>query len=309
MGMRMIIAPGDAEPVVFSDSCRCPCRVICDRRHAGAREALGREADEATRPAAAAKPAAAAAKREAAAATARRATRVAEENAQMPSSPMPTRSSRTPGRSELEPRPRTSNRRTPPKSRRCGRSSTPPRPMPKGEAGRRRGRGRNRQDGRGQAQRGRRGRDGREARRRSRLDLHQPRDAEALCAARHPQADPGRRREVRHQPGVPGHDQGSRQADRHAHFHRGRTRRGGTGGGLRWTEVSIDNGDTAKDALDRITFPQEVLDRIAPTVLPLSSMTISDGPPSSEPIIAPSPWSCRTTSRRAASRIADARPT
>ena len=57
---------------------------------------------------------------------------------------------------------------------------------------------------------------------------------------------------------------------------------GGTGGGLRWTEVSIDNGDTAKDALDRITFPQEVLDRIAPTALPLSSITISDEPLSSE---------------------------
>jgi L,D-transpeptidase catalytic domain len=53
-------------------------------------------------------------------------------------------------------------------------------------------------------------------------------------------------------------------------------------GGLRWTEVSIDNGDTAKDALDRITFPQEVLDRIAPTALPLSSITISDEPLSSE---------------------------
>ncbi len=57
---------------------------------------------------------------------------------------------------------------------------------------------------------------------------------------------------------------------------------GGTGGGLRWTEVSIDNGDSAKDALDRITFPQEVLDRIAPTALPLSSITISDEPLSSE---------------------------
>jgi hypothetical protein len=54
------------------------------------------------------------------------------------------------------------------------------------------------------------------------------------------------------------------------------------GGGLRWTEVSIDNGDTAKDALDRITFPQEVLDRIAPTALPLSSIIISDEPLSSE---------------------------
>jgi len=54
------------------------------------------------------------------------------------------------------------------------------------------------------------------------------------------------------------------------------------GGGLRWTEVTIDNGDNAKDALDRITFPQEVLDRIAPTALPLSSITISDEPLSSE---------------------------
>src|SRR6202790_528286 len=49
-------------------------------------------------------------------------------------------------------------------------------------------------------------------------------------------------------------------------------------GGLRWTEVSIDNGDNAKDALDRITFPQEVLDRIAPTALPLSPITISREP-------------------------------
>jgi lipoprotein-anchoring transpeptidase ErfK/SrfK len=52
--------------------------------------------------------------------------------------------------------------------------------------------------------------------------------------------------------------------------------------GLRWTEVSIDNGDNAKDALDRITFPKEVLDRIAPTALPLSSITISDEALSSE---------------------------
>ncbi|MEO6781271.1 MAG: L,D-transpeptidase family protein, partial [Bradyrhizobium sp.] len=32
---------------------------------------------------------------------------------------------------------------------------------------------------------------------------------------------------------------------------------------LRWTAVTIDNGDDAKDALDRITIPQDVLDRIA----------------------------------------------
>jgi len=55
-----------------------------------------------------------------------------------------------------------------------------------------------------------------------------------------------------------------------------------TEGGLRWTEVTIDNGDSAKDALDRITVPQEVLDRIAPTALPRASITISDEPLSSE---------------------------
>jgi lipoprotein-anchoring transpeptidase ErfK/SrfK len=52
--------------------------------------------------------------------------------------------------------------------------------------------------------------------------------------------------------------------------------------GLRWTEVTIDDGDNAKDALDRITLPQEVLDRIAPTAVPRSSIIISDEPLSSE---------------------------
>src|SRR5258708_5523755 len=45
---------------------------------------------------------------------------------------------------------------------------------------------------------------------------------------------------------------------------------------LRWTAVTIDNGDDAKDALDRIPIPQDVLDRIAPTALPRSSIVISD---------------------------------
>ena len=55
-----------------------------------------------------------------------------------------------------------------------------------------------------------------------------------------------------------------------------------TDAGLRWTEVTIDNGDDAKDALDRITLPQEILDRIAPTATPRSSVIISDEPMSSE---------------------------
>jgi hypothetical protein len=53
-------------------------------------------------------------------------------------------------------------------------------------------------------------------------------------------------------------------------------------GGLRWSAVTIDNGDTAKDALDRITIPQDVLDRVAPTAVPRSSIVISDEPLSKE---------------------------
>jgi hypothetical protein len=52
--------------------------------------------------------------------------------------------------------------------------------------------------------------------------------------------------------------------------------------GLRWTVVTIDNGDDAKNALDRITIPQDVLDRIAPTASPRSSIIVSDEPLSRE---------------------------
>jgi hypothetical protein len=46
--------------------------------------------------------------------------------------------------------------------------------------------------------------------------------------------------------------------------------------GLRWTAVTIDGAGDAKDALDRITIPQEVIDRFGPTALPRSSIIISD---------------------------------
>ena len=52
--------------------------------------------------------------------------------------------------------------------------------------------------------------------------------------------------------------------------------------GLRWTAVTIDNAASAKDALDRVTIPQDVLDRIAPTAIPRSSIVISDEPLSGE---------------------------
>src|SRR5262245_33296646 len=52
--------------------------------------------------------------------------------------------------------------------------------------------------------------------------------------------------------------------------------------GLRWSVVTIDDCDGAKSALDRITIPQDVLDRIGPTALPRSSIVISDEPLSKE---------------------------
>ena len=52
--------------------------------------------------------------------------------------------------------------------------------------------------------------------------------------------------------------------------------------GLRWTAVTIDDGDDAKNALDRITIPKDVLDRIGPTALPRSSIIVSDEPLSEE---------------------------
>jgi hypothetical protein len=54
------------------------------------------------------------------------------------------------------------------------------------------------------------------------------------------------------------------------------------GANLRWSSVTIDDGDDAKSALDRIAIPQEVLDRVAPTALPRSSIIVSDEPLSSE---------------------------
>ena len=52
--------------------------------------------------------------------------------------------------------------------------------------------------------------------------------------------------------------------------------------GLRWTAVTIDDADDAKNALDRITIPQDVVDRIGPTALPRSSIVVSDEPLSAE---------------------------
>lgn len=54
------------------------------------------------------------------------------------------------------------------------------------------------------------------------------------------------------------------------------------GDDLRWNAVTIDEGDKAADALDRIIIPQDLIDRVAPTALPRSSIVVSDEPLSRE---------------------------
>jgi lipoprotein-anchoring transpeptidase ErfK/SrfK len=46
--------------------------------------------------------------------------------------------------------------------------------------------------------------------------------------------------------------------------------------GVRWTAVTLNDATDAKGALDRITIPQQELDRIAPMASPRSSLIISD---------------------------------
>jgi L,D-transpeptidase-like protein len=46
--------------------------------------------------------------------------------------------------------------------------------------------------------------------------------------------------------------------------------------GLRWEVVTINGGADAKSALDRVTIPQDVLERIAPTAAVRSSIIVSD---------------------------------
>ena len=51
---------------------------------------------------------------------------------------------------------------------------------------------------------------------------------------------------------------------------------GRAGTGLRWSAVTLNDPADAKSALDRIVIPPEVLDRIAATAAPRSSLIISD---------------------------------
>ena len=286
MGMRVIIAPGDAEPVAFSHpTLFVPKPDAIDATPARA-QALGRDADEAGKAAAAAKTAAAAAKREAAAATvaARNLASLKKRtDADLAYAEKMIATARTDrAGSRRWPRPRTSNRRSPPKPRRCPRSSTPPKPTPR----------RSRTPPRPRTQPPRTAEAKRSAAVQAATDAKLAGAPVSIFISRATQKLYVRRDTHKRIPdGGEMYDTSQefpvtiKDPDKPigTHIFTAVARDGGgTGGGLRWTEVSIDNGDNAKDALDRITFPQEVLDRIAPTALPLSSITISDEPLSSE---------------------------
>jgi hypothetical protein len=282
MGMRVIIAPGDAEPVAFSDPLLfVPRQDAIDAMPARA-EALGRDADEAGKAAAAAKPAAAAAKREAAAATAAARNlaslkkRTDAELAYAEKMLAYARTDRAMAMAEDF------------RQKAAAKAETLPAQLDAAKAD-----AAAKQDAAAAADAAAKTAEAnRTAAAQAATDAKLAGAPVSIFISRATQKlyvrrdthkripDGGERYDTSQEFPVTIKDPDEPIG---THIFTAVARDGGgTGGGLRWTEVSIDNGDTAKDALDRITFPQEVLDRIAPTALPLSSITISDEPLSSE---------------------------
>jgi hypothetical protein len=278
MGMRVIIAPGDAEPVAFSDpSLFVPKQDVIDAMPARA-EALGREADEAGRAAAAAKPAAAAAKHEAAAATA--AARTLESlkkrtDAELAYAEKMLATARTDRAMTLA---------ADMKQKAATKNETLPAQLDAARAD-----AKAKQDAAAAADAiAKTAEAKRSAAAQAATDAKLAGAPVSIFISRATQKLYVRRDTHKRIPdGGEMYDTSQefpvtiKDPDKPLGTHIF-TAVARADGGLRWTEVSIDNSDNAKDALDRITFPQEVLDRIAPTALPLSSITISDEPLSSE---------------------------
>ena len=231
MNTRVIISPNDAEPVEFSH----PALFVPNPEAlAAARaraETLAREADEAAKMAKQAK--------KAAAKSARR-RRCASWNRRTPaprlSSRPPRNGSPPPRQTRPRPRPRTSSRRQPQGPRSCARSSTAAK-----------------------------------AAREAKLALVPvsvfiSRATQKLYVRRNTQErlpDAGELFDAIEVPVTirnPGQPIGTHVI----------TAVASTDGGLRWTAVTVDGAGDAKDALDRITIPQEVIDRFGPTALPRS---------------------------------------
>jgi hypothetical protein len=278
MGMRVVIAPGDAEPVAFSDPKLFVPKPDAMSAMPARAEALARDADEATKAAAAAQPAAVAAKREAAAATVAARNlestkkRADAELAYAEKDIATTRSDRTRAMAEDF------------KQKNADRIAAMPAQLDAAKAD-----AKAKQDAAAAAEDAVKTA---EAKRTAAVQaandaklagapvsIYISRSTQKLYVRRDTHQripDGGERYDSSQEFPVTIKDPDKPLG---THIFTAVAR---DGGGLRWTEVSIDNGDTAKDALDRITFPQEVLDRIAPTAVPLSSIIISDEPLSSE---------------------------
>ena len=279
IGMRVIISPNDAEPVEFSH----PALLVPNAEALAAAparaETLAREAAEAARTADEAKKAAATAARETASLTASlRKLEGLKTRADAELAP-PTR--RSPPQRPTRPRrgPRSSSRRPPPRPRNWRRSSTPPGPTrnrsstppPPQRTPPRRPRPERPTPPRRRARRSSRSSRSRStsaARRRSftcgATRTSRRRTAAARCSMR-----PSR---FRSRSAIPT----SRSARMCSRRWRATTR---ACAGARSRSTTRT---TPRTALDRITIPQDVLDRIAPTALPRSSIIISDEPLSDE---------------------------
>ena len=279
IGMRVIISPNDAEPVEFSHPALfVPNREAIAEAPAKA-EALAREATEAAKTADEAKKAAAAAAREMASLTASLRKLQGSRPAPMPSSRSPTRRSPPPRRTRPRRGSRTSSKRPPPRQRTWGPSSTPPRRM------------RNRSSTQPPPQK-----DTAKAAQTRKADAAKA-ASEAKLALEPVSVYISRATQtlyVRRNTHRPAPDGGGevfdatlevpitiRNPDKPIGTHVF-TAMARNDSGLRWTAVTIDNGDDAKAALERITIPQDMLDRIAPTALPRSSIIVSDEPLSGE---------------------------
>ena len=228
IGMRVIISPNDAVPVEFSH----PALLVPNAEALAAAparaEPLAREAAEAAKAADEAKKAAATAAREAASLTAslRKLERLkARADAELARAEKALAAAKTDqAKAKAEER----KQKAAAKAAEAGDAARHRQGRGEVEARRRRRRKGRRQGGRDQEGRRRQGGERGEARARAGLDLHQPRDAEALRAAQHAQAGAGRRRRgVRLDHRGSGHDPRSRQADRHACVHRDGARRCG----------------------------------------------------------------------------------
>ena len=192
IGMRVIISPNDAAPVEFSHPALFVPNAEAVAAAPARAETLAREAAEAAKAADEAKKAAATAARETASLTAslrKLELLKSRADAELASADKALAAAKT---DQAKARAEDLKQKAAAKAAELGDAVRHRQGRREVEARRRRRRKGRRQGGRDQEGRRRQGRERGEARARAGLDLHQPRDAEALRAAQHAQAGAGR---------------------------------------------------------------------------------------------------------------------